>query len=571
MTLSAKIILSFLLPLFVIQNGFGQKLNVTIKGNIKLLKQTDRDVDQCCFHYSDVLTGKPVVVPIRRDTAGNYTVSFELEHYEQIYFSKAINYKGQEIYDTGMTYFSFFDKPGQTMQVNYVQRPYSLTFGGDFSKENNQYNAYTKQFNRGVKNIYSEFFDKELSPEEVKEMGLQSFKEQLTFNKKYFNEHPTSSFVQQQAYFNTLYKTQHAVISYNFHNKNHETLAMINDFYQALNITGHTFKDAPKGTLSNITDPNPSLKNAAALGNRDYKSFLSSYFGTLQANLKFDTVETVLFTDIAKYIHDKHPELNKADSLLVERFFINDTLHTKYTKYEKKTMSAITNRYANEFLEIRHNRAELNKYLAITDPELRDVGATIAMYKNLDLNHIESLGPIIDAYKKGVKNTYLKNKFLAEYADKLDQLHHSKISALSILNSSDGLTGSDLLKKLLEKYKGKVVYVDVWATWCGPCIAGMGPSQTLRGKLKGRGVVFLYLCLDSPDKSAWKNVIAAKNIEGENYFFDHRQSSMIYKELDVKYIPHYALVDKNGNLMNKDAGAPLEPKTLEQINSLLMN
>ena len=561
--------LLLLLFLFVTQNGFSQKLNVTIKGNIKLVKQTDRDVDECCFHYSDVLTGKPVVVPIRRDTAGNYTVSFELEHYEQIYFSKAINSKGQLMYDTGMLYFSFFAKPGQTMQINYaqLQRPYTLTFAGDFSKENNQYQDYSKQYSRSVKNIYVELFDKKLSPEEVKEKGLQSFKEQLTFNKKYFKEHPTALFVQQQAYFNTLYKTQQAVIASNFHNKNHQTEAMINDFYQALYITGHTFKDAPKSNVS-ITDPNPSLKNPAALGNRDYKSFLSEYFFTLQDNMKFDKVETVRFTAIAKYIHDKHTELNKADSLMVERFLSNDTL---YTKDEKKAMGVISNRYANEFLHIKHNRDELHKYLAITDPALRDLGATIAMYQNLDLSHIETIGPIIDEYKKGVKNTYLKNKFLADYTAKLDELHHSKMSALSILNSSDGLTGPDLLKKLLEKYKGKVVYVDAWATWCGPCIAGMESSQKLRGKLKGKDVVFLYLCLDSPDKPAWKNVIAAKNMEGENYFFDHSQSSAISRTLEIKSIPHYALVDKNGNLAAKDAGAPLEPKTFEQINNLLIN
>jgi len=126
-----------------------------------------------------------------------------------------------------------------------------------------------------------------------------------------------------------------------------------------------------------------------------------------------------------------------------------------------------------------------------------------------------------------------------------------------------------LLKKLLEKYKGKVVYLDAWATWCGPCIAGMESSEKLREQLKGKDVVFVYLCMDSPNESGWKNLIAAKNIEGENYFLNPTQSSVIGKTLNIKGIPHYALADKDGNLINKAAPSPGHSETLKMINDLL--
>ena len=85
------IILFSLVYLFNAQTVYSQQGNLTIKGNIKLTKEYDRDADECCFHYKNMLSGKDVVIPIRRDSAGNFSVSMPLDTYQQIYFSKAIN------------------------------------------------------------------------------------------------------------------------------------------------------------------------------------------------------------------------------------------------------------------------------------------------------------------------------------------------------------------------------------------------------------------------------------------------------------------------------------------------
>lgn len=566
--LPLKALILFSLAFIIAQNAFGQKGNLTIKGNIKLIKLLEIDLDECCFHYSDPLSDKAVVVPIRRDSAGNFVVSMQLEHYQQIYFSKAININGQEMYNTGTIEFSFFGKPGQTMQLTFTQNPFKLKFNGDFAVENNQYQNYVWAQQSGVKNLYDGIIDNKLTSRQIKEKTLKSFKDQLTFNKKYFKTHPASAFIKQQAYYNALYETQNAAIQFNFIANNKVTEAMVADLYKDMNVTDPPFKDGPTDNMSTIFDPNPSLKNAAALGNSDYKSFLSSYFSVLDRNIKFDSVETVLSKDIAAYIIHKYPDLKEADKVILTKFLDDKAQHTAA---ENETMQSISNQYVGEFLQIRSNKTELAQYLAIKDPALRDLCATISLYKKLDFNHIESIEPVLDDYKKGVKNTYLKNKFLAAYTEGMNKLHHSKFSPLAVFNSSDGLKGPELLNKLLEKYKGKVVYVDAWATWCGPCIAGMEPSQKLREKLKGKDVVFVYLCLDSPNQTGWKNIIAAKSIEGENYFFDQSQSTMISRALNIKGIPHYALVDKNGNIVEKSASAPHEPETLKQINGLLVN
>jgi hypothetical protein len=97
----------------------------------------------------------------------------------------------------------------------------------------------------------------------------------------------------------------------------------------------------------------------------------------------------------------------------------------------------------------------------------------------------------------------------------------------------------------------------------------MESSQKLRAQLSGKDVVFVYLCMDSPNEVGWKNLIAAKDISGENYFLSATQSAIVGKSLDIKGIPHYALVDKSGLVINRQAPSPGKAETLKLIEELL--
>ena len=97
----------------------------------------------------------------------------------------------------------------------------------------------------------------------------------------------------------------------------------------------------------------------------------------------------------------------------------------------------------------------------------------------------------------------------------------------------------------------------------------MANSERLREQLIGKDVVFVYVCLDSPNEAGWKNLIAAKNIVGENYFLNPAQSAIVGKSLDIKGIPHYALIDKSGTVINSKAPSPGKKESLKMIQDLL--
>ncbi len=136
----------------------------------------------------------------------------------------------------------------------------------------------------------------------------------------------------------------------------------------------------------------------------------------------------------------------------------------------------------------------------------------------------------------------------------------------------------------LDKFKGKVIYVDVWGTRCGPCIKEFEYHKDLKEKFKDKSVEFLYLCSpysmnwDSQNVELWKKLIVKHNLEGLNVFMSpycymdgfFEKYSDKYTEREKYGIPAYLLVNKNGQIVNFKAPRPSSKNELyDEIESLL--
>jgi thiol-disulfide isomerase/thioredoxin len=118
----------------------------------------------------------------------------------------------------------------------------------------------------------------------------------------------------------------------------------------------------------------------------------------------------------------------------------------------------------------------------------------------------------------------------------------------------------------LKEFKGKIIYVDIWASWCGPCLQEFPYSKVLAEKLKDK-IVFVYLNIDDTEQ-AWRSVIKAKQLKGLHLRADSKMSREIRNMLDISAIPRYVLIDKNGILLSADAKRPreVEPDILHFLN-----
>ena len=133
-----------------------------------------------------------------------------------------------------------------------------------------------------------------------------------------------------------------------------------------------------------------------------------------------------------------------------------------------------------------------------------------------------------------------------------------------------GKEDEEKFNKFLEAARGyRPVYIDLWASWCGPCIKEMPASMELVDKYKGR-VAFVYLSLDD-DIEAWRKALKKYNID-RPFLTNHFRigsNSDAAALFDIKEIPRYILIDKKGNFVNLNARRPSSPLISEDLDRLL--
>lgn len=172
--------------------------------------------------------------------------------------------------------------------------------------------------------------------------------------------------------------------------------------------------------------------------------------------------------------------------------------------------------------------------------------------------------------KKNIINLYLykqpdnlyKNILIKEMAEELNEINtHSYI----LEDSQEQPINFD---KIIKE-NTNILYIDFWASWCGPCLNEMPNSKMLKEKYIKKGVEFLYLSIDK-DKISWK--ITGKKVglsDSESYLLIDDEESEIVKQLKISSIPRYLIIGKDGKVINADAPRPSDPKIGELFDELL--
>lgn len=156
------------------------------------------------------------------------------------------------------------------------------------------------------------------------------------------------------------------------------------------------------------------------------------------------------------------------------------------------------------------------------------------------------------------------NEKYKKYFTLPEQIERSKVVEARLVETKTGvpafqfsfpdITGK---KVSLADLKGKVVLVDMWATWCGPCRAEEPHWEKLNEEFNGKPVAFVGVSVDQ-DKPKWDSYVKEKKLKGiQLHAGSDNELSNAYK---VNSIPRYLLIDKAGNLITADSPRPSDPK-----------
>lgn len=150
---------------------------------------------------------------------------------------------------------------------------------------------------------------------------------------------------------------------------------------------------------------------------------------------------------------------------------------------------------------------------------------------------------------------------------------YNEAKGLSYGDEAPNFTLKDMSGKLvqLKDYRGKVVYLDFWATWCSPCVMQMKNSKQWKKEFAGRDdVVFLYLSLDK-EESSWRNFVNTNGLGGQHLKADGGDvyKSKIARLYKVKRMPHVYLVDKNGRVVFNSATDAGNNRVVDIMRSML--
>lgn len=121
----------------------------------------------------------------------------------------------------------------------------------------------------------------------------------------------------------------------------------------------------------------------------------------------------------------------------------------------------------------------------------------------------------------------------------------------------------------LTDFKGSYVYIDFWATWCGPCIKEIPSLQVLERELHDKNITFVSISFDDEeDLGKWKNFIKRRNLKGVQLWVDADNKAKFSKAFNIQQIPRFVIIDPKGNIVDANAQRPSDEKLKATLLSL---
>lgn len=318
-------------------------------------------------------------------------------------------------------------------------------------------------------------------------------------------------------------------------------LNQVYSFYANVFLNGMMLKQHEQGRRL-LQEP----KSSSTIYNATWDNLIDEYFRNASKNIKpaANTFEYNELVSNMAYMNDPNkydPLATSEDELVIERL-----LKPKLSKLDSLSLLDENGIFAFKLFN-------LSRFLQ-----------TQTFYSPVLLNSFNEL-----------KLKYPNSLHIAKFELQIESLKkYLKSNAMQFEKALIIETKDIKFENLLSKFIGKNLLIDIWATWCGPCIEDFNYKSKLKPFIEAGEISILYISIDKPVwERKWKENMKYNQLEGYHVLANDILIEDLWNYLGGTQgaIPRYALIDKNGKVFMPEASRPSQgDKLIEQIKALLM-
>ena len=523
---------------------------LTLTGIIKGYNPTVDSFKYCSVIYNHLYKSDQLTFTGEIDKTGKFSITFPLNRPQEIMF------------EFGDDLIELYAIPGSPLSISLdlpafkqlnllpfeeqVRKEEPVTFSGPYAQLNTEFRLFKPIVTNTIhyKEHYALIDTLEQMPYKTWRMAvMQRLQDSLSaFN----NRHNTSTEFRQLMTQYIRYAAADDLLRYRWlHNNKKKKREPV---------------DLTPEYLSFLTDMPVNNQEAAITEN--YSSFLGEFVNMCKPHKAYKIDQPGFIA----YLKNHNKSVSPAEEQLLT------TTETQPSPERFQQIDAVYKKYRSEMTDFMQEEMLADAMdtvgTSISPGIGRDILLAHILTAHLNNNRIPLTETQLTTLTGKIENSNLRNQ-IRQDNERLKNVLAGNMPATSHVLSGLQVSEDKFFAELIKPYKGKVVYIDFWAPWCGPCMGEMPASKELQKELAGKEAVFLYIAV-SCTKQSWENTIKEKKLEGEHYFANENEGKLLSGKFNISGIPHYVLIDKEGTVKDDDALRPSDKtKLLRRINELL--
>lgn len=209
--------------------------------------------------------------------------------------------------------------------------------------------------------------------------------------------------------------------------------------------------------------------------------------------------------------------------------------------------------------KLNYLRLAISDRLGLTNLKLKE--EVVFTTADFTIDRTDSLDLFFKTYKDFTKNEEYLNKITEKYLELKGISKGNKAPDFEFRNEKGELIS-------LGSLQGYVIYLDIWATYCKPCLEEIEPSKKLQKKLSNKKIKFVNICIESKRES-WLNLIEKREFTGIQLYSTKEDEEKFKENYVVESLPRYIIIDKKGKIYDINAKRPSDFELEKELLKIL--